>query len=93
MPTFLLPLFFVLAFGLSMASDYLETKYVRAVGRFERGDDSAREVAARASTCMGLVGLAGLVACVEISWWLAIPELMGLYFGTKVALRRAPDEV
>jgi hypothetical protein len=83
-----LALFCVLAFLLALASDYLETKYVRAINRHVTyGDRRAAEAAARCSVAMWLVGVIGLIACVEISWLLVLPEGLGLYIGTKLALR------
>lgn len=73
----------VLAFALAAASDYLETAYVRAVHR------GAAVHAARCSVAMWLVGVVGLVAVVEVGWWLLAPEAAGLYVGTLLAMRRA----
>ena len=73
----------VLAFALAAASDYLDTRFVQIVGA---GDAHA---AARTSVTMWAVGLASLYTCVEISWWLALPEGAGLYLGTWYAMRHS----
>ncbi len=87
-PALVFALFSVLAFLLALAGDFLETKYVRAVHKYAAdGDRKAVERAARCSVAMWLVGVAGLIACVEISWYLILPEGAGLYIGTKLALR------
>lgn len=72
----------VLAFVLALASDYLETRYVRAV----HCGDAVR--AARASVAMWAVGVVGLVAVINVGWWLLAPEAAGLYVGTMLAMRR-----
>lgn len=77
----------VLAFALAVSSDWLETRYVLAVKAWEEGDASARERAARSSVLMWLVGVVALVTCVEVGWWLLLPEGLGLYVGTKLAMR------
>lgn len=76
----------VLAFYLAAASDYLEIRHVQAVRAHELGDKAAAARAAHLSIGMWLVGVIGLAACVEISWWLLIPEGFGLYYGTRRAL-------
>lgn len=78
----------LLAFLLALASDYLETGYVRAVRAWEAGDDKARYRAADFSCAMLLVGGISLYACVEVGWWVLVPELFGLRVGTLLALRR-----
>ncbi len=84
----LIALFSVLAFALAASADWLEAGYVRSVRAWEDGDDAAAARAANYSCAMLLVGAIGLYACVEISWWLLVPELVGLRVGTKLALRR-----
>lgn len=78
----------LLAFVLAASSDWLETRYVRAVRAWEDGDDNARYRAADFSCAMLVVGGIGLYACVEIGWWVLLPELIGLRVGTLLALRR-----
>ncbi len=77
----------VLAFGLAASSDWLETRYVRAVRAWEDGDKTARERAARSSVLMWVVGVVALVTVVEVGWWVLLPEGAGLYVGTKLAMR------
>jgi hypothetical protein len=82
----------VMAFLLAASSDWLETRYVRAVRAWEDarhpGDATrARERAARSSVAMWLVSVVALVAVVEVGWWVLAPEGLGLYVGTKLAMR------
>lgn len=83
----LIAAFSILAFLLAASSDWLETRYVRAVRAWEDGDTSARETAARSSVLMWLVGVVALVTVVEVGWWVLVPEGFGLYVGTKLAMR------
>ncbi len=90
-PTFI-ALLSVMAFALAASSDWLETRYVRAVRAWEDGNTPdarirARERAARSSVAMWLVGVVALVTVVEVGWWVLIPEGAGLYVGTKLAMR------
>lgn len=79
----------VLAFALAFASDYLETRYVRAVHAWEKSKNpDLAHRAAHSSIGMWLVGCIGLVAVVEIGWWVLLPEGLGLYAGTLVSMRR-----
>lgn len=71
----------VLAFALAAASDFLETRYVQAVNAGQA------VAAARASVAMWLVGVVGLVAVVQVGFWLLIPEGLGLYVGARLAMR------
>lgn len=68
-------------FALAAAGDYVETRYVRAVGA---GD---AEKAARMSILMWIVGAGGLVALVELGPWVLLPEVLGLYVGTRLGMR------
>lgn len=81
----------VMAFLLAASSDWLETRYNRAVIAWEKGDamarEQAREIAARSSVAMWLVGVVALVTVVEVGWWVLAPEGLGLYVGTKLAMR------
>ncbi len=84
--------FSVLAFCLAASSDWLETRYVRAVRAWEKGvepteREQARERAARSSVAMWVVSVVALVTVVEVGWWVLLPEGLGLYVGTKLALR------
>lgn len=83
----------LLVFFLALASDYLETRYVRAVNAWESAHHTgecvrAREQAARASVAMWAVGCIGLIAVIKVGWWVIGLEGLGLYFGTKLAMRR-----
>lgn len=71
----------VLVFTLAAVSDFLETRYVQAVNA------RRAEQAARCSVAMWAVGVIGLVAVLEVGWWLLIPEGAGLYVGTMRAMR------
>ena len=77
----------LLVFLLALSSDWLETRYVRAVRAWEDGDKGARERAARSSVAMWMVGAVALVTVVEVGWWVIAPEGLGLYCGTKLAMR------
>jgi hypothetical protein len=83
--------FSALAFVLAASSDWLETKYVRAVREWEDAEGAsrirARERAARSSVAMWLVSVIALVTVVEVGWWVLLPEGAGLYVGTKLAMR------
>lgn len=78
----------LLTFVLAASSDWLETRYVRYVRAWEEGDDSAREHAARSSVAMWLVGMTGLIAWLEVGWFILPFEVAGLYVGTRLAMRR-----
>lgn len=80
-------LFSLLAFGLSLAATWFETQSIRAVIAWEAGDRRARERAARSDLATWLMGCIALATAVEIGWWVLAPEGLGLYFGTKFALR------
>lgn len=82
----------VLALALGLISDYLSTMYTRAVSVFEMARDKpererASKRAARTSVAIWLVGSLGLFGVVEVGWWLLIPEGVGFYLGTRLALR------
>ncbi len=77
----LFAIFCVLAFLAAGTADFLETRYVRAVG----SGDSTK--AALCSVAMLLVSAVGLVAVVEISTWMLVPEALGMFIGTKLAMR------
>ncbi len=86
-------LFSLLSFTLAASSDWLETRYLRAVHAWEEAkqDDAkrnSRELAARLSVAMWLATVISLVAIVGVGWWVLLSEGAGLYVGTKLALRR-----
>lgn len=89
----LIAFFSALAFALAASSDWLETKYVRAVRAWEDAPHNApekalaRERAARSSVAMWFVSVIALVTVVEVGWWVLLPEGAGLYVGTKLAMR------
>lgn len=82
----------LLALALGLISDYLSTMYTRAVSAFEASTveherKTARDRASIASVAIWLVGSLGLFGVVEVGWWLLIPEGIGFYLGTRLALR------
>jgi hypothetical protein len=78
----------LLTFSLAFMSDWLETQYVKAVGSFTTaGESRFRERAARCSVAMWLIGILGWMAVLEVGWWVVIPEGLGLYLGTKLAMK------
>lgn len=77
-----------LAFLLSLAATCLETRSIRAVIAHEAGDPDAAERAARSDVATWAAGVIGLYTAVEHGWWILVPEGIGLYIGTKLALRR-----
>ncbi len=92
MPPTLIVLVCVLAFGLAASSDWLETRYVRAVRAWEDGNTTAdrmvaRERAARSSVAMWVVGVVALITVIEVGWFVLPFEALGLYVGTKLAMR------
>lgn len=72
--------FALLVFVSAGIIDFAETRYVCAVNR----RDAHR--AALWSLIMYGVGCAGFVAVVNVSLWLMLPEALGFYCGTRVAL-------
>lgn len=81
-------LYAVLAFVLSLAATCFETRSIRAVIEHEAGDPEAAERAARSDVATWAAGVIGLYTAVEHGWWILVPEGVGLYIGTKLALRR-----
>lgn len=71
----------IFGFFAAMASDYLETRYVRAVHA-----KRPREAAA-CSVAMWCIGVAGLLSVLEVSYWVLLPEVAGLWIGTQLAMR------
>lgn len=80
-------LFSLLAFALSLAATCFETKSIRAVIAWEGGERTARERAARADLATWLMGCVAMMTAVEVGWWVLAPEGLGLYLGTKLAMR------
>ena len=71
----------LLLFATAAASDYLETRYVQAVG----SRDALR--AAGCSVAMWVVSVAGLIAVIEVGWTVLPFEALGLFVGTWLAMR------
>lgn len=73
----------VLAFLSAVALDYIEATYVKAVacGR--------ANMAGVCSISMWAIGSLGFVALFEFSFWLMIPEGLGFWVGTHLAMRGA----
>ena len=80
-------LFSLLAFSLSLAATWFETQSIRAVFAWEEGDPCARERAARSDLMTWTMGVIALVTAVEVGWWVLVPEGLGIYLGTKLAMR------
>ena len=72
----------VLTFLLALVGDFVETKYVQAVGASDRWR------AAGCSVVMWAIGAVGLVAVLEYSLWLMVPEVFGLIAGTALSIPR-----
>ncbi len=72
----------VAVFLASAAGDYVEVLHTHAVGTL-----SAHR-AARLSTLMYMISLIGYFSILAYSWWLLVPEMAGLYFGSILAIRR-----
>lgn len=77
----LLAAFFVLAFFAAGLGDYLETRYVLAV------KDGNSNRAAFCSVAMLLVSATSLYGVLEVSPWILAPEVVGMWIGTKLAMR------
>lgn len=93
MPTTIIIALAVLAFALGVVSDYLSATYTRAVSTFEASAPAsperkrARDRASYAGVAIWLVGSLGLFGVVEVGWWMLVPEGVGYYIGTRLALR------
>jgi hypothetical protein len=64
-----------------VAIDYADSRNTQAVAA------GRAHAAARWSVCMYLIGLVGFFAVLRVSWWLTIPECLGLYTGSWIAVR------
>jgi hypothetical protein len=78
----LLAIVALLVFAAAAAGDYVESYFVRRVA-----DGDARG-AARMSVAMYSVSLIGFFAVIKVSTWLVIPEILGVYIGTRLAVGR-----
>lgn len=72
----------VAVFLSALALDYCYVRYMKAVS------SNAAYSAAWFSVLVWGLGSLGLVASVTQSWWFMLPECLGLFFGTLVAMRR-----
>lgn len=70
-------------FMTAVVLDYADSANTRAV------TDGRAHAAARWSIVMYGCGLLGLYVLTQVSWWLAIPEVLGLYAGSWIAVSRA----
>lgn len=68
----------------AMVIDFAEARYVLAVERRQARD------AAMWSVVMYAMGCLGFVAVLNVSLWLMLPEGIGFYCGTRLALRTNP---
>lgn len=72
----------VAVFLAAVALDWLEAVYVAAV-------QTRRPT--RAAVCsigMYAIGCIGFFTVLEVSWWYMLPECLGLYVGTMLAIKR-----
>lgn len=74
----------LVVFVSAMVIDYAEACYIRAVHR------SDAHHAAIWSLVMYGVGALGFVAVIDVSLWLMIPEGLGFYVGTLLAVQVKP---
>lgn len=70
----------VLVFLAAVALDFADTCNTRAVG------EGRAHAAAAWSVTMYALGCVGLYSVVAVSWWLVIPEALGLYVGSVAAV-------
>jgi len=67
-------------FASSVIFDFADSANTQAV------TDLRPHAAARWSVTMYVIGLVGFYGLVQVSWWLAIPEVLGLYVGSWIAV-------
>ena len=82
----------LVVFLLAAASDIVEARYVQAVQRRQEADveEKARLEAHRAAVCsvlMWAIGVTGLWGVLEVGWWILPFDAVGLYAGSRWALR------
>lgn len=70
-------------FAASYAYDFAYTRFQVAVNNRESTK------AGRWSVATYLIGLVGMAGVLKYSYWLIIPEVLGMYFGTKRAVSTA----
>ncbi len=73
----------IITFLAAVALDYADTSNTQAVSK------GHAHQAARWSCAMYLIGLVGFYGLTRVSWWLAIPECLGLYVGSWLAITQA----
>ena len=73
----------IAAFLSALALDFIEATYVKAV---QRGNANT---AGLCSILMWGIGSLGFLALFEFSFWLMIPEGLGFWCGTQLAMRQA----
>lgn len=74
---------FVAAFAL----DAIEAVYVKAVG------DGRAALGAACSIGMYIIGCVGFFSILAYSWWLMVPEVLGLACGSVWAIRKQGPKV
>ena len=77
----------LLVFSLGFALDYADTKHKLAV------EARNGHVAGCWSVAMYALGIFGTWAVLDVEQWLVVPTMLGLYFGSRVALRRCTAAV
>lgn len=76
----------LLTFAAAALGDFVETRYVQA--STSGATPKHAHHAARLSVSLYAVGFLGWVITVKVSLWYSVPEVLGLYVGTYVAMRR-----
>ncbi len=71
----------LLTFISALAVDFAEARYILAIG------DGCAHLAARWSLAIWALGCLGFVAVVNYSLWLMLPEGLGFYLGTILAVQ------
>lgn len=74
----------LLVFCAAAALDVATVRYYQAV------QVKRKHAAARWSIAMYAIGAIGFVSVVQVSLWLMVPECLGLYAGTWLAMRHDP---
>ena len=82
MPSITFVLLSLACFVAAFVLDAVEAVYVRAVS------DSKPRRAAACSVAMYAIGCVGFFSVLSFSWWLMVPEVLGLYCGSVYAIRR-----
>ena len=72
----------IAVFATAVVLDYADTSNTRAVA------EGRAHAAARWSVVMYVLSCVGFLSIIKISWWFAVPEVLGLYVGTVVAVIR-----